>query len=137
MPLFFTPPRNRGGVKFSLQFVCVCVCACVCTSVCLSVCLLARQRANHLTNSDVVFVKWCLISVVRSSSKMVTLGKRSRSQSPKISKIGNRFAKNSNIHIYEFHCCHRIGYVITVILIPNMSISCKKQGHKLINKVSI
>ena len=22
----FTPPRNRGGVIFSLQFVCVCVC---------------------------------------------------------------------------------------------------------------
>ena len=30
-----TPPRNRGGAIFSLQFVCVCVCACVCTSVCL------------------------------------------------------------------------------------------------------
>ena len=29
---FFTPPRNRGGVIFLLQFVCVCVC------VCLSVC---------------------------------------------------------------------------------------------------
>ena len=23
---FFTPPRIRGGVIFSLQFVCVCVC---------------------------------------------------------------------------------------------------------------
>ena len=34
--LFVTPPRNRGGVIFSLQFVCVCVC--VCLSVCLSVC---------------------------------------------------------------------------------------------------
>ena len=30
----FTPPRNRGGVIFSLQFVCVCVC--VCLSVCVS-----------------------------------------------------------------------------------------------------
>ena len=27
---FFTPPRNRGGVIFSLQFVCVSVCLCVC-----------------------------------------------------------------------------------------------------------
>ena len=26
---FFTPPRNRGGVIFSLQFVCVSVCVCV------------------------------------------------------------------------------------------------------------
>ena len=36
---FFTPPRNRGGVIFSLQFVCVSVCLCVCVCVCLSVCL--------------------------------------------------------------------------------------------------
>ena len=28
-----TPPRNRGGVIFSLQFVCVCVCLSVCVSV--------------------------------------------------------------------------------------------------------
>ena len=27
-----TPPRNRGGVIFSLQFVCVCVCLSVCVS---------------------------------------------------------------------------------------------------------
>ena len=32
---FFTPPRNRGGVIFSLQFVCVCVFVCVCLCVCL------------------------------------------------------------------------------------------------------
>ena len=31
---FFTPPRNRGGVIFSLQFVCLCVCVSVCLSVC-------------------------------------------------------------------------------------------------------
>ena len=31
---FLTPPRNRGGVIFSLQFVCVSVCLCVCLSVC-------------------------------------------------------------------------------------------------------
>ena len=29
---FFTPPQNRGGVIFLLQFVCVCVYVCV--SVC-------------------------------------------------------------------------------------------------------
>ena len=27
---FFTSPRNRGGVIFSLQFVCVSVCVCLC-----------------------------------------------------------------------------------------------------------
>ena len=32
-----TPPRNRGGVIFSLQFVCVYVCVCVCVSVCPAV----------------------------------------------------------------------------------------------------
>ena len=42
----FSPSRNRGGVIFSLQFVCVCVCVsvclslskCVCVCVCLCVC---------------------------------------------------------------------------------------------------
>ena len=29
---FFTPPRNRGGVIFSMQFVCVSLCVCVCVS---------------------------------------------------------------------------------------------------------
>ena len=31
--LFITPPRNRGGVIFSLQFVCVSVCLCVCPAL--------------------------------------------------------------------------------------------------------
>ena len=37
---FVTPPRNRGGIMFSLQFVFlyVCVCMYVCVSVCTSVC---------------------------------------------------------------------------------------------------
>ena len=33
---FVTPPRNRGGVIFSLQFVCVFVYLCVCVSVSMS-----------------------------------------------------------------------------------------------------
>ena len=37
---FFTPPRNRGGVIYSLQFVCVCVSVCVCVCVSVCVCLL-------------------------------------------------------------------------------------------------
>ena len=32
--VLFTPPRNRGGVIFSLQFVCVSVCLCVHVCVC-------------------------------------------------------------------------------------------------------
>ena len=31
--LVFTPPRNRGGVIFSLQFVCVSVCLSVCPAL--------------------------------------------------------------------------------------------------------
>ena len=31
--IFITPPRNRGGVILSLQFVCVCVCLSVCLCV--------------------------------------------------------------------------------------------------------
>ena len=34
-----TPPRNRGGVIFVLQFVCVCLSLCVCVCVCVYVCL--------------------------------------------------------------------------------------------------
>ena len=30
---FFTPPRNRGGGIFSLQFVCVSVCVSVCPAL--------------------------------------------------------------------------------------------------------
>ena len=31
--VFFTPPRNRGGVIFLLQLVCVSVCVCVCVQL--------------------------------------------------------------------------------------------------------
>ena len=37
--MFVTPPRNRGGVIVSLQFVSVCVCMCVCMCVCVCVCV--------------------------------------------------------------------------------------------------
>ena len=43
---FFTPPRNRGGVIFSLQFVCLCVCVCVC--VCVRVCVSVCQSVNKI-----------------------------------------------------------------------------------------
>ena len=37
--------------------------------------------------------------------------------------------------MFEFHSSHRIVYVITVILIPNLLKSCKKQAHRLNNKI--
>ena len=82
------------------------MCVCVCTSVWLSVSTLAGEPLDQF---------WCdfckVISVVRSSSKMVTLGKRSRPQSPKISKIGNKFAKNSSS---AFLSCY-IRYLVQLL----------------------
>ena len=39
------------------------------------------------------------------------------------------------MHIFEFHLCLRIVYVITVILIPHMLNSRKKQAQKINNKI--
>ena len=50
-------------------------------------------------------------------------------------KLWKKFAKNTNLDIFEIRSRHSIGNFIAVILIPNMTISCKKQGHKSINKV--
>ena len=36
--IIVTPPRNRGGVIFLLQFVCLSVCVWVCVFVCVCVC---------------------------------------------------------------------------------------------------
>ena len=44
--LFVTPPRNRGGVIFSLQFVCVSVYVCVCVCVRLFSCEQNSSRTN-------------------------------------------------------------------------------------------
>ena len=38
-----------------------------------------------------------------------------------------KIAKNSNMHIFEFYLSHRIVYIITVILMPNILISYKTQ----------
>ena len=46
-----------------------------------------------------------------------------------------KIAKNSIITIFRNKLYCMIEHFIAVNLIPNMSISCKKQGHKLINKV--
>ena len=71
LPEFITPPRNRGGVIFSLQFVCVCVCE--------SVCQLTKFKPNECTDLDLVFVKWFLTALARTLLKLLTLGRRSRS----------------------------------------------------------
>ena len=39
------------------------------------------------------------------------------------------------MHIFEFYLCHRIVYVITIILMPNMFISYKTQAQKLNDKI--
>ena len=82
-----TPPRNRGGVIFSLQFVCVCVCVSVCLCVCLSVCpifLWTKFQPNGCTDLNVVFAKWLFITLARTLLNLVTLGQRSRSRWPKM-----------------------------------------------------
>ena len=48
----FTPPRNRGGVIFLLQFVCLSVNVCVC--------LWTKFQPNECTNFDAVFLKLLL-----------------------------------------------------------------------------
>ena len=50
-------------------------------------------------------------------------------------KNTKKFAKNSNMHIFEFYLCHRIVYDITVILMPNMFISYKTQAQKINDKI--
>ena len=87
-----TPSRFRGGVIFSLQFVCVCVCVPVCLSACQSVCLCVcpvlclwtKFQPNGCTVLDAVFAKWLLTALTKTLLKLVTLGKRSRSQWLKI-----------------------------------------------------
>ena len=49
----FTPPWNRGGVVFSLQFVCVCACLSVCLSVCLCVCLSVSEQSSSWTDAPI------------------------------------------------------------------------------------
>ena len=50
---FFTPPRNRGGVIFSLQFVCVSVCLSVCVCVCVCVRLFSCEQNSSRTNAPI------------------------------------------------------------------------------------
>ena len=77
-----TSPRNRWGVIFSLQFVCVCVS--VCLSVFLCVCLMSaceqKFQPNRCTDLDAVFAKWLLTPLSQALLILVTLSQRSRLQ---------------------------------------------------------
>ena len=59
---FITPPRNRGGVIFSLQFVYVSVCLCVCVRLLLW----TKFQPNGWTDLDAVFAKWLLTALART-----------------------------------------------------------------------
>ena len=51
---FITPPRNRGGVIFSLQFVCLSVYL----SVCLSVCLMFSCEQNSSRMDEPIWTRF-------------------------------------------------------------------------------
>ena len=70
--IVITPPRNRGGVIFSLQFVCVSVCLCVCLSVCPKF-LWTKFQPNGCTDLDAVFAKWLLTILAQNLLNLVTL----------------------------------------------------------------
>ena len=110
-PPRFTPPRNRGGVIFSLQFVCVCPDF-----------LWTKFKPNGCTDLDAVFAKWLLTALARTLLKLVTLGQRSRSRWPKMYvKMMKKICQNSDLEIFEIRSQHSIGNSIAVILIPNMT----------------
>ena len=67
--ILFTPPRNLGGVIFSLQFVCMCVCP--------TLFLWTKSQPNGCTDLDAVFVKWLLTTLAKTLLKLVTFGLRS------------------------------------------------------------
>ena len=50
-----TSPRNRGGVIFSLQFVCVSVCLSVCVCMCPALFLWTKFQPNGCTDWNAVF----------------------------------------------------------------------------------
>ena len=105
--LFFTPPRNRGGVIFSLQFVCVSVCPEF---------LWTKFQPNECTDLDTVFTKWLLITLARTLLNLVTLGQRSRSRWPKMyvkmmKKIRQKFRSRHfwnqiSSFDWKFYCRH-------------------------------
>ena len=74
----FTPTRNRGGVIFSLQFVCESVCLPVC--VCVRLFLWTKLQPNGWSHLDAFFAIWLLVALSRTLLELVTLGQRSRSQ---------------------------------------------------------
>ena len=76
---FFTPPRNRGWVIFSLQFVSLCVCVCLSVCLCVRKFLWTKFQPSGCIDLDAVFAKWLLPALARTLLILVTLGQRSRS----------------------------------------------------------
>ena len=68
-----TPPRNRGGVIFSLQFVCVCVCVCVCLCVYPTL-LVNKIPAERMLRFGRNFTKSLLLALAQTLLNLVTLG---------------------------------------------------------------
>ena len=76
--MIITPHRNRGGVIFSLQFVCVSVYLSVC--LCVRLCLWRKFQPNGCTDLNAVFAKRLHSTLARTLLKLVTLGQRWRSK---------------------------------------------------------
>ena len=55
-----TPPRNRGGVIFSLQLVCLSVCVCGCVCVCVCVCLMFSCEQNSSRTNVPIWTRFSL-----------------------------------------------------------------------------
>ena len=78
----------------------------VCLYVCVSVCpdfLWTKFQPNGCTDLDAIFAKLLLIALAQTLLKLMTFGQRSRSRWPKIyvKMIKKKFAKNSNLNIFE------------------------------------
>ena len=77
IPTLITPPRNRGRVIFSLQFVCVSGCLSVC--VCVQLCFRTKFQPNGCTDLTQFSLNGCLAHLTQILLKLVTMGQRSRS----------------------------------------------------------
>ena len=87
--LFVTPPQNRKGVIFLLQFVCVCVSVCLCVRHFLW----TKFQPNGCIDLDAVFAKWLLTALAQILLNSVTLGQRSRLQWRNI-RFSSQFSVN-------------------------------------------
>ena len=69
----FTPPQNRGGVIFLLQFVCVSVCVCLSVCLCVRRFLWTKFQPNGWTTLGAFFAKWLLTALAQTLLKLMTV----------------------------------------------------------------